>query len=113
MAACHRTPGPGRDIRLPDHSRGATTPKKSRSICWRLDVAGTCPTNSGMLNFERIGGWIIEVDRRFSDQWPDLDGHGAGSMRSTALDHRGVREFADRDRRDGYSVVLFGPKGRH
>ena len=30
---------------------------------------------TGMLNFETIAGWIIEVHLRFSDQWPDLYGH--------------------------------------
>src|SRR6266851_1118644 len=67
---------------------------------------------TGMLNFETIAGWIIEAHLRFSDQWPDLYGHGWIDA-LIALYHRGVWEFPDSDRRDGYSVVLFGPKGRH
>jgi hypothetical protein len=67
---------------------------------------------TGMLNFETIGGHIIEVHLRFSDQWPDLYGHGwIGAL--VALYHKSAWDFPDRDRRDGYSVVLFGPKGRH
>ena len=67
---------------------------------------------TGMLNFETINGWIIELHLRFSDQWPDLYGKGWVDA-LIGLYHRGVWEFADNDRRDGYSVVLFGPKERH
>jgi hypothetical protein len=66
---------------------------------------------TGMLNFETIGGMIIEGHLRFSDQWPDLYGHGWIDA-LIALYHKAVWNFPDRDRRDGYSVVLFGPKGR-
>jgi hypothetical protein len=65
---------------------------------------------TGMVNFETIGGRIIEAHLRFADQWPDL--YGAGWVE--ALIHlyvAGDWEFADTDRRDGYSVVLFGPHG--
>jgi hypothetical protein len=63
---------------------------------------------TGMLNLETIGGIIIEVHLRFSDQWPDL--YGPGWVEAVIrLYHQGVWEFADRDRRPGYSVVLFGP----
>jgi hypothetical protein len=65
---------------------------------------------TGMLNVETIGGWIIEAHLRFSDQWPDLYGRGWIEA-MVALYQNGVWEFADDDRRDGYSVVLFGPKG--
>jgi len=54
---------------------------------------------TGILNAETIGGRIIEVHLRMSDQWPDLY-------------HERKWDFADADRRDGYSVVLFGPHGR-
>ena len=65
---------------------------------------------SGMLNLETIGGAIIEVHLRFADQWPDL--YGAGWVEAIVrLYENGVWEFADADRRDGYSVVLFGPHG--
>jgi hypothetical protein len=64
-----------------------------------------------MLNFETISGWIIEAHLRFSDQWPDL--YGSDWIDSVVtLYQRGIWEFPDEDRREGYSVVLFGPKGR-
>jgi hypothetical protein len=65
---------------------------------------------TGMLNFETIGARIIEVHLRFADQWPDL--YGAGWLDALVrLYARGDWEFDDRERRDGYSVVLFGPHG--
>jgi len=65
---------------------------------------------TGMLNLETIGGTIIEVHLRFADQWPDL--YGAGWVEAIVrLYEHGVWDFADADRRDGYSAVLFGPNG--
>ena len=66
-------------------------------------------------NLETIGaesgGGIIEVHLRFADQWPDLYGAGwvAALIRLYAEGHW---SFDDGGRRDGYSVVLFGPPGR-
>jgi hypothetical protein len=66
---------------------------------------------TGMLNFETIGNRIIEVHLRFADQWPDL--YGAGWIEALIeLYERGTWSFADSDRRDAYSVVLFGASGR-
>ena len=65
---------------------------------------------TGMINLETIGGWIIEVHLRFADQWPDLYGAGWVEALVRLYQHRRW-EFADRDRREGYSVVLFGPHG--
>jgi hypothetical protein len=66
---------------------------------------------TGMANFETIGGRIIEVHLRFADQWPDL--YGPGWVEALVrLYATGDWHFADHDRRDGYSVVLFGPHGR-
>jgi hypothetical protein len=82
------------------------------------DIEGRCGTwvrthlvgYTGMLNLETIGGAIIEAHLRFADQWPDL--YGAGWVAALVrLYEQGVWDFADGDRRDGYSVVLFGPKG--
>ncbi|TMJ30194.1 MAG: hypothetical protein E6G96_09280 [Alphaproteobacteria bacterium] len=65
---------------------------------------------TGILNVETIEGRMIEVHLRMSDQWPDL--YGAGWVDAVIrLYHQRVWEFADRDRRDGYSVVLFGRHG--
>ncbi|TXL74344.1 hypothetical protein FHP25_17835 [Vineibacter terrae] len=66
---------------------------------------------AGMVNFETIGGRIIEVHLRFADQWPDL--YGRGWVEAVVkLYADGDWRFADADRRDGFSVVLFGPHGR-
>ncbi|MGH8303999.1 MAG: hypothetical protein ACRETG_00130 [Steroidobacteraceae bacterium] len=67
-------------------------------------------TYTGMLNLETIDGRIIDAHLRFADQWPDLNGRGWLDA-VVGLYARGVWEFADRDRRDGYSVVLFAPHG--
>ena len=65
---------------------------------------------TGMVNFETIDARIIEVHLRFSDQWPDL--YGAGWTEAMVrLYAEGVWDYRDDDRRDGYSVVLFGPHG--
>ncbi len=65
---------------------------------------------TGMANFETIGGRIIEAHLRFADQWPDL--YGAGWVEAVIRLHvTGAWDYPDRDRTDGYSVVLFGPHG--
>jgi hypothetical protein len=65
---------------------------------------------TGMLNFETIGGRIIEVHMRFADQWPDL--YGTGWVNAVVkLYATGRWRFSDRNRRDGYSVALFGRHG--
>jgi hypothetical protein len=65
---------------------------------------------TGILNIETIGRRIIEAHLRMSDQWPDL--YGSGWVEAVVrLYAAGVWDFADRDRRDGFSVVLFGPHG--
>lgn len=65
---------------------------------------------TGMVNLETIGGGIIEVHLRFSDQWPDL--YGAGWVDALIrLYAEKVWAFSDQDRRTGYSVVLFGAHG--
>jgi len=65
---------------------------------------------TGMLNFETIGGRIIEAHLRFADQWPDLYGEGWVEA-LIALYAEGRWQFSDTDRRDGFSVVLFGGHG--
>ena len=69
------------------------------------------PDYTGMLNIETIDGGIIEMHLRFADQWPDL--YGAGWLEAMVqLYEHGDWHFGDRDRVDGYSVVLFGPHER-
>ena len=88
---------------------GAPDPAlESRCGAWvRRHLAGY----TGMLNLETIDGAIIEAHLRFSDQWPDL--YGAGWVEALIrLYQTGAWSFADVERRDGYSVVLFGPHGR-
>ena len=66
---------------------------------------------TGMLNIETIGGKIIEMHLRFSDQWPDL--YGLGWLDAmVGVYSRGRWEFAEKARVPGYSVALFGPHGR-
>lgn len=65
---------------------------------------------TGMANFETIGARIIEAHLRFSDQWPDLYGLGWTDA-LVGLYANGSWTFDDSDRRDGYSVVLFGAHG--
>jgi len=65
---------------------------------------------TGMVNFETIGSRIIEAHLRFADQWPDLYGPGwVAALVRLYADEEWV--FDDSGRRDGYSVVLFGPHG--
>jgi hypothetical protein len=61
---------------------------------------------TGMVNLETVGGSIIEVHLRTTDQWPDLYGRGWVDALVHLYAH-GEWMYADCDRRDGYSVVLF------
>jgi hypothetical protein len=82
---------------------------EQRSGAW---IARHLAGYTGMLNLETIGGTIIEVHLRLSDQWPDL--YGPGWVAALVRLYRDrVWQFDDPDRRDGYSVVLFGRKGRY
>lgn len=65
---------------------------------------------TGMLNFETIGGRIIEVHLRFADQWCDL--YGPGWIDAlVGLYADGRWSFEDRARRNGYSIPLFALHG--
>ncbi len=67
---------------------------------------------TGCVNFETIGGTIIEAHLRFADQWPDL--YGAGWVDAVVeLYGSGLWRYRDDARRTGYSVVLFGAHGPH
>ncbi|HXV76319.1 MAG TPA: hypothetical protein VD788_08365 [Candidatus Polarisedimenticolaceae bacterium] len=73
-------------------------------------IARNLPDYTGIVNLETIGARIIEAHLRFADQWPDLYGRGWLDA-LVRLYARGVWDHADDDRRDGYSVVLFGAHG--
>jgi hypothetical protein len=73
-------------------------------------IAQNLGAYTGMLNLETIGEAIIEAHLRFSDQWPDLYGHGWVEAVVSLYEHGGWN-FVEGDRRTTYSVVLFGPKG--
>jgi hypothetical protein len=61
---------------------------------------------TGIVNFETIGGKIIECHLRMAEQWLDLN--GAGWLDAVIGLYTNKRwRFEDR-RREGYSVVLFG-----
>jgi hypothetical protein len=65
-------------------------------------------TLTGIVNFETIGGTIIECHLRMAEQWLDLN--GAGWLAAVVLLYRdGTWNFADTDRRTGHSVILFAP----
>lgn len=65
---------------------------------------------TGMMNFETIGGRIIEAHLRFADQWCDL--YGAGWVEALVrLYATGRWQFDDSGRRDGFSVPLFATHG--
>ncbi|MBL8906968.1 MAG: hypothetical protein JNM20_09855 [Rhizobiales bacterium] len=66
---------------------------------------------TGMVNFETIGGRIIEGHLRFADQWPDLYGDGWVNALVRLYAER-EWHFEDRDRRTGYSMPLFGRHGQ-
>jgi hypothetical protein len=67
---------------------------------------------TGCVNFETIGGKIIEAHLRFADQWPDL--YSPGWIEAVVdLYANGHWHFGDEARRTGYSVVLYGEHGRH
>lgn len=66
---------------------------------------------TGMMNFETIGGGIIEAHLRFADQWCDLYGQGwvEALIKLYAEQKWG---FDDSGRQVGYSVPLFAKHGR-
>lgn len=65
---------------------------------------------TGIVNFETIGGTIIECHLRMAEQWLDLN--GAGWLKAaTALYRDGIWNFQDSDRRTGHSVILFAAHG--
>jgi hypothetical protein len=68
---------------------------------------------SGSMNLETIGGKIIEMHLRFADQWPDLYPadfmHAVVKLSSGAFS---LQNQALKPQPTGYSVVLFGRRGK-
>ena len=79
-----------------------------RIFAW---IEAWLPGFTGVVNFETIGGTIIECHLRMAEQWLDLNGEGWLDA-VVGLYRRGRWRFADADRRIGYSVVLFAAHGR-
>jgi hypothetical protein len=65
---------------------------------------------TGMMNFETIGGIIIEAHLRFADQWCDLYGDGWVEA-LVGLYAEGRWLFDDGLRHDGFSMPLFARHG--
>lgn len=65
---------------------------------------------TGMVNFETIGGRIIEMHLRFADQWCDLYGQGWLDA-LVGLYEKGTWSYDDGGRREGYSLPLFAGHG--
>ena len=65
---------------------------------------------TGMMNFETIGGKIIEAHLRFADQWCDLYGR-AWFDALVRLYADGVWMLADGSAVEGYSIPLFAAHG--
>jgi hypothetical protein len=65
---------------------------------------------TGMMNFESIGGKIIEVHLRFADQWCDLYGRGWLDA-LVKLYAEGVWETPADTQVEGYSIPLFARHG--
>ena len=100
-------PARGGHVRPLDRARRARPGDREHCGAW---IAQHLAGYTGMLNLETIGGRIIEAHLRFADQWPDL--YGKGWVEALVRLYSARRwDIADAERRDGYSVVLFGPHG--
>ena len=74
-------------------------------------IAQHLDSYTGMMNFETIGGRIIDAHLRFADQWPDLYGH-SWLEAVVGLYQYGEWTFNEPERSNGYSLALFGTHGR-
>jgi hypothetical protein len=79
---------------------------------WRSGSPEHMPGYSGMLNFETIGGRIIEAHLRFADQWCDLYGEGWVEALIGLYADMSDGALPMTDRRDGFSVPLFALHGQ-
>jgi hypothetical protein len=69
---------------------------------------------NGPMNLETIGGKIIEMHLRFADQWPDL--YSPDFMEAVVMLSSGSFSMGSEALKNipatGYSVILFGRRGR-
>lgn len=80
---------------------------EAKCLAW---IRRHLPDYTGVMNFESIGGTIIEVHLRMADQFADLNGPNWVDAVVRLYAERRWR-FAE-TRREGFSVVLFAPHGR-
>lgn len=73
-------------------------------------IAARMSGYTGMMNFETIGGRIIEAHLRFADQWCDLYGK-TWAQALVRLYRDGVWRFDETVTGDAYSVPLFARHG--
>ena len=109
VAPCHRRARRGGHVRLLDGACRARS--GDRGLLRRLDRAASRAAIPASSISRPSAARMIEVHLRLSDQWPDL--YGAGWVDALVrLYHRAAHgTLPMHDRRDGYSVVLFGPHG--
>jgi hypothetical protein len=86
-------------------------PELELEACLVRWIADHLQGYSGIVNFETIGGRIIECHLRMAEQWLDLNGPGWLDA-VVRLYGEGVWRFDDSTRREGYSVVLFAEHGQ-
>lgn len=86
----------------------APSPDLERQL--RVWVSAHMAGYTGMMNFETIGGAIIEAHLRFADQWCDLYGEGWVEA-LVRLYAEGHWVFADEQRLNGFSMPLFARHG--
>src|SRR5262245_41455755 len=97
------------------HARGATS-RQSTFDYWELASVARAELEhmlsawlrtymrdyTGMINFETIGGRIIEAHLRFTDQWPDLYGGDRWVSAVVGLYDQGAWRYDDSARRTGF-----------
>lgn len=111
------------EVRWQRHAKGHTCPGGVFSQ-WTIEDGGRLNLSdyvgrwveanmagyTGMVNFETIGGRIIEAHLRFADQWCDL--YGEGWLEALVqLYEKGCWHFAGRTPPTAYSLPLFAEHG--
>ena len=106
---CHTTGIPG-DRGTFMHWTVDPSPKPELDAKIAAWVSGHMAGYTGMMNFETIGGGIIEAHLRFADQWCDL--YGPGWVEALVrLYAEGSWRFKDARPKRGFSIPLFAQHG--